>query len=216
MQEDQYLMLSGLQHYIFCPRQYALIHIEQQWEENWRTVDGQLMHRRADDPEKSELRGDVLTLRALNVKSDQLGIVGKCDVVEFHRDDNGIALHGRKGKWIPYPVEYKRGNVKDTLADELQLVAQAMCLEEMLLCPVQEGALFYGEAKRRHVVKITDDLKNQVKRNVAEMHKLMDRGYTPKPTYKKSCNACSLINICLPKAQGSPVAEYLDRYINEK
>ena len=147
--QEEYLQLSGLQHFAFCRRQWALIHIEQQWQDNLRTVEGDLMHRRAHDEAIREKRGTILILRGLSVSSPTLGISGKCDVVEFHQDPAGISLHQEEGLWLPYPVEYKRGSPKEHQADELQLCAQAICLEEMLCCKIPEGALFYGETRRR-------------------------------------------------------------------
>lgn len=196
--EEDYLLLSGLQHFAFCRRQWALIHLEQQWQENLRTVDGDLFHHRAHDEQHRERRGDTLFLRGLPVASSTLGISGTCDVVEFHVDPNGISLHEEEGLWQPFPVEYKRGSPKVHQADELQLCAQAMCLEEMLCCAISEGALFYGETRRRVVVTFTDDLRQQVRTLLAEMHQLYHRGYTPKVKPTKGCNACSLKELCLP------------------
>lgn len=134
--EEDYLQLSGLQHFAFCRRQWALIHVENQWVENLLTVEGELLHTRAHDETQRELRGDVLTLRGLTVFSPSLGLSGKCDVVEFHADPAGISLQGEKGLWLPYPVEYKRGSPKVGNEDALQLCAQAMCLEETLCCSI--------------------------------------------------------------------------------
>ena len=141
---EDLLPLSGLQHFAFCRRQWALIHLEQQWQENLRTVEGGLLHRRAHDEAARERRSDTLILRGLQVVSHQLGLSGQCDVVEFHATPKGVPLQGEEGLWQPYPVEYKRGKPKSHQADELQLCAQAMCLEEMLCCSIPEGALFYG------------------------------------------------------------------------
>ena len=148
-------MLSGLQHFPYCRRQWALIHIEQQWAENERTVDGQIFHSVAHDKARIEKRGDLLIIRGLHVKSARLGMSGICDVVEFHRADNGISLSSYAGLWQPYPVEYKKGLPKANEADELQLCAQAICLEEMLLCHITDGSLFYGENRRRKRVEFT-------------------------------------------------------------
>lgn len=196
--EEDYLQLSGLQHFAFCRRQWALIHLEQQWQDNLRTVDGDLFHQRAHDEQQRERRGDILILRGLPVSSSKLGISGKCDVVEFHTDPNGISLHGEQGQWRPFPVEYKRGSPKTHQADELQLCAQAMCLEEMLCCTIPKGALFYGETRRRVVVPFCDDLRQQVSTMSEEMHQFHRRGYTPKVKLTKGCNACSLKELCLP------------------
>lgn len=209
--EDDFLMLSGIQHFTFCRRQWALIHIEQQWAENLRTVDGQLFHSTAHDANKIEKRGDLLIVRGLRVKSATLGISGNCDVVEFHKSRGGIQLFAYGGLWEPYPVEYKKGLPKTDLADELQLCAQAMCLEEMLLCEIPRGSLFYGENRRRTSVEFTQELREQVKATLTEMHDLMNRGYTPKVKPRKGCNACSLKEICLPQlSRKKSVQLYID------
>ena len=208
--EEDWLQLSGLQHFAFCRRQWALIHIENQWAENFRTADGHLMHERVHDQEFRESRGDRLTVRGLAIRSAQLGISGQCDAVEFYRDPDGIPLRDREGLWQPYPVEYKRGKPKEDNADELQLCAQAMCLEEMLCCAVPEGALYYGEPRRRTVVLFTPELRQQVRDSLTEMHQLYQRRYTPKVKPSKACNACSLKDLCLPKLMNrKKVADYL-------
>lgn len=214
--EEDYLQLSGLQHFCFCRRQWALIHIESQWAENYRTTDGALMHENAHNQEFSESRGDLLVIRGLAVHSSQLGISGQCDVVEFRRDPDGVSLRGRTGLWQPYPVEYKRGKVKEGSADELQLCAQAMCLEEMLCCEVPKGALYYGEIRRRAEVEFTDELRRQVQNSLTEMHELYRRSYTPKVKPTKACNACSLKDLCLPKLMRSKkVSDYLTAAMEE-
>ena len=200
--EENLLQLSGLQHFAFCRRQWALFHIEQQWQENLRTVEGKLLHRRAHDDQQRERRGNILILRGLHVASRTLGISGKCDVVEFHADPAGVPLQGEEGLWRPYPVEYKRGSPKAHDADLLQLCAQAMCMEEMLCCTVPEGSLFYGETRRRTDVFFSDELRNQVTTLLAEMQQLFRRGHTPKVRPSKSCNACSLKELCLPALLG--------------
>ena len=214
--EEDWLQLSGLQHFAFCRRQWALIHIENQWAENYRTVDGSLMHENAHDQGFRESRGDVLIVRGLAIHSSQLGVSGQCDVVEFHRDPDGITLRDREGSWRPYPVEYKRGKPKDGQADELQLCAQAMCLEEMLCCAVQEGALYYGETRRRLTVQFTPDLRGQVRDSFAEMHDLYRKRHTPKVKPSKGCNACSLKDLCVPKLMRTKkVSDYLTGAMEE-
>lgn len=214
--EEDYLQLSGLQHFSFCRRQWALIHIEQQWAENLRTVDGRILHEKAHDGSCREKRGDLLITRDMSIHSPTLGICGSCDVVEFYRGAEGIPLPGQEGLWQPYPVEYKRGAPKLTDADRLQLCAQAMCLEEMLCCQVPQGALFYGETRRREVVVLDEGLRSQVKALLTEMHDLYRRGRTPKVKPSKSCNACSLRELCLPKlARKHNVGEYLRKSVEE-
>ena len=216
IREEDWLQLSGLQHFAFCRRQWALIHIEDQWAENFRTVDGSLMHENAHDQGFRESRGDVLIVRGLAVHSAKLGISGQCDVVEFHQDPDGISLQGREGTWRPYPIEYKRGKPKDGPADALQLCAQAMCLEEMLCCAIQEGAIYYGETRHRTVVPLTQDLRSQVRDSLVEMHDLYQKHYTPKVKPTKACNACSLKDLCLPKLMRvKKVADYLTGAMEE-
>lgn len=211
------LLLSGIQHFSFCRRQWALIHIEQQWTENARTVDGMLFHRRAHDDAQFESRGDLLIARGFRIASQRLNVVGVCDVVEFHRDPAGIELFGHEGRWKVYPVEYKKGASKTNDADRLQLCAQAMCLEEMLACVISEGSLYYGETRRREQVELTDELRGQVSAMLDEMHQLYDRGYTPKAKPTKGCNACSLKEICLPRLNKLPkVSTYITRYTGEE
>ena len=209
--EEDFLQLSGIQHFRFCRRQWALIHVENQWQENYFTVDGTLMHENAHDGEKRESRDDMLILRGLPVFSRTLGVSGQCDVVEFYRDDSGVALRGSEGLWRPFPVEYKRGKPKANSADELQLCAQAMCLEEMLCCAIPQGALYYGEPRRRTQVEFTQELRDEVRSCLSEMHSLYARGHTPQVKPGKMCRACSLKEVCLPTLSGRrSVAEYIN------
>ncbi len=212
--EEDYLMLSGIQHFAFCRKQWAMIHIEQQWAENYRTTAGELMHKKAHDADSFEKRGDLLIIRGMRISSRNLGLSGQCDVVEFHQDENGVSLFGYDGKWKPIPVEYKRGTPKENNADELQLCAQAMCLEEMLQVYVQDGYLYYGENRRRSHVDFTDSLREEVRNAAKEMHELFQRGYTPNVKPSKKCKACSLENLCLPKLQKTvKVREYIEKGI---
>lgn len=197
--EDEYLMLSGIQHFKFCRRQWALIHIEQQWEENVHTVVGELMHKKVHDPYLKEKRKDLILVRALPISSRTLGISGECDLLEFHRCEEGIKLFGHRGLFSVYPVEYKKGKPKVSEEDVLQLTAQAMCLEEMFSTQIPEGALFYGETKRREIITFSDALRTEVIQMFGEMHQYYQRGYTPKVKKSKACNSCSLKEICLPK-----------------
>ncbi len=209
-------MLSGIQHFEFCKRQWALIHIEQQWEENVRTVEGQHLHRKADQPFVREKRGDKLTVRAMPVKSEELQITGICDVVEFLQDNDGVEIHGAEGKYIAYPVEYKRGKPKVSDADVLQLAAQALCLEEMLLCRIETGYLFYNEIKHRVEVQLTEDIKDKVKSIVTEMQDYYKRSHTPKVKTGPFCQSCSLHSICLPEVMSKrSVRSYVEGKIRE-
>ncbi|MEG0638681.1 MAG: CRISPR-associated protein Cas4 [Clostridia bacterium] len=216
-EEDEYLQLSGLQHYAYCPRQWALIALENQWMENVRTVEGKQLHERAHDANLREKRGDLLVVRSMSVHSSTLGVSGQCDVVEFHRDASGISLSGEEGTWLPVPVEYKRGQPKISDADRLQLCCQAMCIEEMLCCaPIATASLYYGETAHREKVTLDDALRDKVAGFLAEMHRLTQRGYTPKRKPDKGCNACSLREVCLPRLMSRPsVSAYIAQRLKE-
>ena len=190
--EDRYLALSGIQHFAFCRRQWALIHIEQIWAENLLTVQGSLMHERAHDEAVRERRGSVLTVRGLSVHSRRLGIWGKCDVVEFHVDPKGHPLTGEDGLWRTVPVEYKRGSSKSIDADRLQLCAQAICLEDMFAEDIETGYLFYGKTRSRERVDMTNSLRSEVAKSFSEMHRLYERRYVPRVRPFAACKSCSL------------------------
>ena len=215
--EDDYLMISGIQHFKFCRRQWALIHVEQQWEDNAHTVDGELMHKKVHDPYLTEKRKEVIIARAMPVSSRELGISGECDAVEFHKCEDGIKLHGHRGLYSVYPIEYKKGKPKLTEEDKLQLTAQVLCLEEMFSTQIPEGAIFYGETRRREPVEITKELREEVRDVFREMHGYYSRRYTPRVKYSKSCNACSLKEICLPKlGKTGSVKSYIQRMLEEE
>jgi len=195
-----------------------LIHIEQQWEENLRTVEGNLLHKNAHNSLMSEKRGDVIISRGLPIHSRILGISGECDVVEFHRNDEaGISLFGRVGKYLPIPVEYKHGEPKKDDVDILQLTAQAICLEEMLCCEINTGYIFYEEIKHRVTVEITIELRKKTQELFLEMHQMYQLRYTPKVKRTKACNACSLKDLCLPMLnKNKSVKEYINQFVEEK
>jgi CRISPR-associated exonuclease Cas4 len=215
--EDQLLALSGIQHFYFCRRQWALIHIERQWVENVRTLEGRLLHQRTDDPFFTEKRHGVLIARAMPVVSYQLGLYGICDVVECRQSPEGVRLHGQEGAFLPMPVEYKRGQAKPDQRDEVQLCAQAICLEEMLSVKIQKASFFYAKTRMRVAVKLTPTLRELVKKLSSEMHACFERGYTPKVRPKKGCRACSLREVCLPKLtrQQMKASAYIDQHLKE-
>ena len=215
-EENEFLQLSGIQHFAFCRRQWALAYIEMQWQENVRTVEGRLLHEKAHDTTSREKRGDLLISRGMPIHSRTLGISGECDVVEFHREEDGITLQGYEGTYKVVPVEYKRGKPKQGNADILQLTAQAMCLEEMLCCDIPFGYLYYGEIRRREKIEFSKEIRKEVCEMFREMHGYFSRQYTPKVRWSKSCNACSLKDICLPVlGKNKSVKNYLDEHLNE-
>ncbi len=207
--EADLVPLSALQHYMFCPRQCALIHAEQIWVESRLTAEGRILHERVDAG-GVEKRRDVKRVFGLPIRCLRLGLTGKADVVEFHRQANGC--------WIPYPVEHKRGRRKEEDWDRVQLCAQALCLEEMLGVSVPEGALFYGKEQRREVVAIGDELRRETEEVAAAVHRMLADGRTPPPEYAPKCDSCSLLQICLPRkvgGRGNRVARYLATILEE-
>lgn len=218
---DELLPLSGIQHFLFCRRQWALIHVERQWQENALTAEGRIMHKRADDPFFTETRNGVITARSVPVTSYRLGFAGVCDVVEFTISSEGVKLPGREGLstgplrlYLPAPVEYKRGKEKHDHSDEAQLCAQALCLEEMLSIAIPRGYLYYGETRHRVPVELTVELRDLVKAMAEEMHNYFERGYTPRVKPFKGCRSCSLADVCLPVLQGKVIAA--SKYIKQQ
>ncbi len=205
------LPLSALQHFAYCPRQFALIHIEQTWEENRFTAEGQLLHRRVDEG-SNETRGDLHVARGLRLVCRELGVTGIADLVEFHRQNGGITLPGRKGRWRPYPVEYKRGRRKHEDWDRIQLCAQAMALEEMLDTSVPEGAIFYGQPRRREAVFIDQRLRRETRNLADRMHHLWRSRRTPPADAGPKCDHCSLRSSCLPETPSA--SDYLHRMLD--
>ncbi|MEN0588884.1 CRISPR-associated protein Cas4 [Kurthia gibsonii] len=213
-QEAEYLMLSGIQHFQFCRRQWALIHIEQQWVENVKTIEGQIIHQKVDQPELREKRKNHLIVRAMPIQSHTLKTTGICDVVEFIEDEHGVFLPKEQKKYRIIPVEYKRGKVKKGKEDLVQLVAQAICLEEMFLIDVPTGVFFYNETKQRVQVEITEDMKNEVRDLFKEMYGYYQKQYTPKVKMGKHCKSCSLESICLPNTMAQEsVKKYMEKYL---
>jgi CRISPR-associated exonuclease Cas4 len=212
---DDLLPLSGIQHFLFCRRQWALIHVERQWQENALTAEGRIMHQRADDPFFTETRNGVITARSVPIASYRLGLSGVCDVVEFTASPDGVKLPGRDGLYLAAPVEYKRGKEKRDPCDEAQLCAQAICLEEMLSVTIARGWLYYGETRHRVEVDLTAELRGLVREMSEEMHAYFARGYTPRVKTSKACRSCSLADVCLPKLQEKvmPASKYIQQAI---
>lgn len=214
--EEDYLLISGIQHFIFCKRQWALIHIEQQWEENFFTMDGMLLHERTDDDSIKESRRNLITIRALPIKSKSLCVTGKCDVVELMLSSDGIYIPKYDNTYKVCPVEYKRGKPKQDDSDSLQLLAQAICLEEMLITTIDKAYIFYFETRRRQEIVFTEDMRRRLYDVVTEMHNYTDNGITPKVRTGKKCRTCSLKNICIPNLNNEKnVSLYIQRRIDE-
>lgn len=205
---EDLIQLSALQHMVFCERQCALIHVEQIWQESGRTAEGRIMHERVHD-ESRESRGDLRIDYGVSLRSLRLGLIGKADVVEFHRQPDGV--------WLPFPVEYKRGKPKADDCDTVQLCAQAICLEEMLSVAIPKGALFYGQTRHRLDVAFDEALRRETEETARQAHDLIASGRTPPPLYEKRCESCSLLAECLPKTiqKRRSVKSYLTRILEE-
>lgn len=214
---EDLLPLSGIQHFLFCRRQWALIHVERQWQENALTAEGRILHSRVDDPFFTEKRKGVIVARSVPVASLSLGLHGVCDVVEFTESAEGVHLPGHKGSFLPAPVEYKRGKQKQEASDEAQLCAQALCLEEMLAVSIPVGYLYYGQTRRRVSVELTTTLREQVRKAAHEMQGYFQRGYTPKVKPFKGCRSCSLADLCLPhlQSEATPASAYIQQQIEK-
>jgi CRISPR-associated exonuclease Cas4 len=205
---DDLIQLSALQHMAFCPRQCALIHVEQTWTESGLTAEGRIMHERVHD-EGRESRGGVRIESGVPLRSLRLGLIGKADVVEFHKIADSV--------WQPFPVEYKRGKPKADHCDKVQLCAQSMCLEEMLNVQIPAGAIFYGQTRHRLDVIFDEALRRETEETAKQAHALIESGCTPKPVYAKRCEKCSLKAECLPKTiqKRRSVKTYLTRITGE-
>ncbi len=214
---DELLPLSGIQHFLFCRRQWALIHVERQWQDNVLTAEGKLLHQRVDDPFLTETRNGVITARSVPVASYRLGLTGICDVVEFTLSSEGVSLPGKNGLYQPAPVEYKRGKPKPDACDNAQLCAQAICLEEMLSVAIPAGFLYYGEIRHRIEVELNGELRRLVEEMADEMHAYFQRGYTPRVRPFKGCRSCSLAEVCLPELQEDSVSasKYIQQHIDD-
>lgn len=197
--EEDYLMLSGIQHFCFCKRQWALIHLEEIWTENIFTAQGQVIHKKADQPFLKEKRKDLIISRAMPVSSNELGLSGILDTIEFHKSEEGIELKNRKGKWQPIIVEYKRGKKKKYDYDNVQLMAQAICIEEELNINLDYGYIYYDQTDTREKVEFTNELRKLTKESAKMMHEYYEKKYVPKAEYFKNCKLCSIYDECQPR-----------------
>jgi len=217
--DEDFIQISGLQHLSFCRRRWALIHIDQEWEENYLTADGRNLHQRVDQG-YCEFRKGLRQYSGLYVKSIELGIFGRTDLVEAVKTDSleqEIVLFGLKGLWELYPVEFKRGKAFSIESDSIQLCAQALCLEEMTGSKIQYGAIFYGQTKKRIEVTFSEQLRMQTKGLISLAHKMLESGAVPPPDFQKHCYSCSLFDICLPdKMNTKVIRKYRQELLGEK
>lgn len=218
--EDNMLMLSGIQHYMFCPRQWALIHIEQLWDENKLTVEGNILHKNVDNPQYRQKNGDTITLRSVHIASKVLGLYGIADAIELYPSDSkedAIQHPAYPGYWHLFPIEYKRGHSKPDERDEVQLTAQVMCLEEMYRINISQAALYYHETRHREVITINEHLRNLTLQCANAMHRIFETGITPKAIKIKGCRNCSLVDLCNPELNyRQDVKQYLKKSLYEE
>ena len=212
-EEDNLLPISDIQHFAFCKRQWGLIRIEGVWQENFLTAQGRILHERVDDPWFNEMRKNMIVARSMPLISHQLGFQGVADLVEFRKEDSGVTIKGRTGRWGIVPVEYKRGRPKDEDCDALQLCVQAVCLEEMLGAQIPCGEIFYGAIRRRTTVDFSLELRKRAEEVAKEMHQIFEEGEVPIAKMNKACKACSLLDVCSP--QWNKLHSRVNRYIEE-
>jgi CRISPR-associated exonuclease Cas4 len=215
--EDDFIQISALQHYVYCPRQCGLIHVDNAWNENMFTVRGEILHEKVDT-NTYETRGTKKAIRGLRIHSNRLGIVGRCDVVEFYEQDpiKRFPSSGDKTElketFNIIPVEYKSGEPKNDLSDKVQLCAQVLCLEEMLNAKIKSGAFFYGKIRRRNQIEIDEELRKQTEEIITSVHEIISRKIVPAAKYSEKCRNCSLEDVCMPKAMNE---KKLRQYIKE-
>lgn len=217
---DNYLMLSGIQHYVFCPHQWAMIHIEQIWDDNRLTAEGQIMHNNADNPAYRQKNGDLITLRRVAVASASLGLYGFSDAVELipsATSEQSVMHPSYPGYWRLHPIEYKHGRPKPDLRDKVQVVAQAICLEEIFQTVISECSIYYGDSNSRITFEIDNEIRAFTVECAIEMHRIFDAGIIPVPIYKPHCRNCSLFNECMPKTPSqTAVNNYLKTNLYEE
>lgn len=211
--DEEMLQLSGIQHYVFCSRQWALIHLEQLWADNTLTAEGSLLHENVDNPFFRETNGsNVITLRGFRLASPILGLSGIADAIEINpHEDAPVSKQAilKSKMYDILPIEYKRGKPKINDCDRMQVAAQAIILEEMLEVKVDRGAVFYWEVRHREYFDISDELRARVVAAAAEMHSLVKSNVLPKAIKKRHCKNCSLFDYCLPSLNGRNVGKYL-------
>ena len=208
MTDREPFLISGIAHFVHCPRRWWLINVEGQWAENAYTARGRVFHETVHDPGSGRTRNGVESVRGLKVWSDRLSIEGICDAVEFSSDTNGVAVPGKRGRWSIRPVEYKSGG-RLSESDSLQLTAQAVCIGEMFGCTVDRGFLYYGKTRERREVRTTDDLRARLEYTVGKMTEALTAGHAPVPKVSAGCRGCSLHDICMP-GECSLVSKYMD------
>lgn len=214
--EEEYLQIAEIQHFAFCPRQWALDYLEGQWQENVLTIEGHALHDKAHDPMSREKRKGKIIVRGMRVFSASLGISGDCDIVELHEKKDGVFIPAFNGTYEVIPIEYKRGRPKEGEEDVLQLKLQALCLEEMFCTTIPYGYIYYGETRRRQETVFSEQQRETIIELLKQMRQYIQRGYTPKVRRRKGCRKCSLQDVCIPKLKpDTSVQAYLEKRLVE-
>ena len=196
--ECERLPVSAVKQYAYCKRRFALMFIDDEWGDNYKIIEGNITHEKVDDPFFNEKRKDLYHSRSVPVFSEKLNLYGVVDIIEFQRDDNGVNIKTHGGLWGINPIEYKNGKPEKSNADNLQLCALALCLEEMFSAKIDSGEIYYNKLRKRIKVQLDEELKAQVKTIVAEINELLDNPIIPPKPVNQNCNLCSLTEICMP------------------
>jgi CRISPR-associated exonuclease Cas4 len=198
MEENERIPISSIKQYIYCKRRFALMFIDREWESNYKIVEGDILHEKVDDPFIKESRGDLFRSRSVPVYSDNLNIQGVCDLIEFIKSSDGVKVGRKKGLWSINPIDYKNGKPEKSDADNFQLCAIAICLEEMFNTHISSGDLYYGKLRRRVKVQFTKELREKVESAIHGISELLREQSVPQKAEDQNCSMCSLLNICLP------------------
>ncbi|MCL2063264.1 MAG: CRISPR-associated protein Cas4 [Candidatus Cloacimonetes bacterium] len=198
------LPISTIKQYAYCKRRFGLMYIDNEFLDNFKTIEGNIFHEKVNDPFFNEKRGEKYYSRSVPVYSDRLGLYGVCDIIEFLKDEKGVSLPTQKGLWKINPIEYKNGKPEKSRADEMQLCAQAMCLEEMFSIDILSGDIYYGKLRKRVNVLLSDELRLSVEKIALDIHQLMEKSFIPQKPEGQNCNLCSMIDICLPRVFKKP------------
>lgn len=214
--EENLIQISGIQHFLYCKRQWALFYIENLWEDNHLTIDGDKVHEKVHNTNIKETRKNKIIERGTYISSEKYKLTGQCDVIEYHKDINGINITNKEDKWKIIPIEYKHGNGESVDIDKYQLIAQILCLEEMFQTNIEYGYLYYKAANKKIKIENTNEIKSAVIKIIEEINDYTRKQYTPKVKKSKKCNNCSLYEKCNPKICSSKnVRKYLEEIIKE-
>lgn len=214
--EENLIQISGIQHFKYCKRRWALLYIENLWEDNYLTIEGDKIHEKAHDGSLKESRKNKIIERGTYISSKEYKLTGQCDIIEYHKDINGINIVNKEGKWKIIPIEYKHGNGESVDIDKYQLIAQILCLEEMFQTNIEYGYLYYKSTNKRIKIENNDEIKKETIELIKEMNEYIKKQYTPKQKKSKKCNNCSLYEKCNPKICSSKnVKKYLEEIIRE-